>query len=105
MAAFSRNASDKLQAFVRKGGVLIAFESAVQQLAVNTDWGIKIKELPKAEKVDVNNVPKYGESVTDYLRSSIPGVQSTYTFTPLSGGTTNLYLLSPGFTNQSTLTY
>jgi hypothetical protein len=65
--------SDKLQAFVRKGGVLIAFESAVQQLAANTDWGIKIKELPKAEKVDVNNVPKYGESVTDYLRSSIPG--------------------------------
>ena len=43
-------------------------------------------------------------STTD-LRSSIPGVQSTYTFTPLSGGTTNLYLLSPGFTNQSTLTY
>ena len=65
--------SDKLQAFVRKGGVLIAFESAVQQLAANTEWGIKIKELPKAEKVDVNNVPKYGESVTDYLRSSIPG--------------------------------
>ena len=43
-------------------------------------------------------------STTD-LRNSIPGVQSTYTFTPLSGGTTNLYLLSPGFTNQSTLTY
>lgn len=43
-------------------------------------------------------------STTD-LRSSIPGVQSTYTFTPLNGGTTNLYLLSVGFTNQSTLTY
>ena len=43
-------------------------------------------------------------STTD-LRNSIPGVQSTHTFTPLSGGTTNLYLLSPGFTNQSTLTY
>jgi len=42
---------------------------------------------------------------TTDLRSSIPGVQSTYTFTPLNGGTTNLYLLSPGFTNQSTLTY
>jgi len=42
---------------------------------------------------------------TTDLRSSIPGVQSTYIFTPLSGGTTNLYLLSPGFTNQLTLTY
>jgi len=42
---------------------------------------------------------------TTDLRSSIPGVQATYTFTPLNGGTTNLYLLSPGFTNQSTLTY
>ena len=42
---------------------------------------------------------------TGDLRSSIPGTQSSYTFTPTSGGTTNLYLLSPGFTNQSTLTY
>lgn len=42
---------------------------------------------------------------TGDLRSSIPGIQSSYTFTPTSGGTTNLYLLSPGFTNQSILTY
>jgi len=42
---------------------------------------------------------------TGDLRSSIPGTQSSYTFTPTNGGTTNLYLLSPGFTNQSTLTY
>jgi len=69
----SKSVSDKLQAFVKKGGVLIAFETAVQQLAGNTDWGIKIKELPKSDKVVINNVPKYGESVTDYLKSSIPG--------------------------------
>jgi hypothetical protein len=42
---------------------------------------------------------------TGDLRSSIPGIQSSYTFTPTSGGTTNLYLLSPGFTDQSILTY
>jgi hypothetical protein len=69
----SKGVVDKLQAFVRKGGVLIAFESAVQQLAANTEWGIKIKEVAKSEKVDVENVAKYGESVTDYLKSSIPG--------------------------------
>ena len=69
----TKGVSDKLQAFVKKGGVLIAFESAVQQLATNTEWGIKIKELPKSDKVDINNVAKYGESVTDYLKSSIPG--------------------------------
>lgn len=39
------------------------------------------------------------------LRTSIPGVQNTYTFTPSSGGITNLYILSPGFTNQSNLNY
>ena len=39
------------------------------------------------------------------LRSSIPGFLNTYTFTPSVGGTTNLYILSPGFTNQSTLNY
>ena len=42
---------------------------------------------------------------TSDLRSSIPGVFNTYTFTPSAGGTTNLYVLSPGFTNQSTLNY
>ncbi len=69
----SKNVNEKLQAFVKKGGVLIAFESAAQQLASNPDWGIKIKEIPKPEKVDINKLPKYGESVTDYLQSAIPG--------------------------------
>jgi len=90
----SKTVADKLQAFVRKGGVLIAFESAVQQLAANTEWGIKIKELPKPEKVEVNNVPKYGESVTDYLKSSIPGaiykvyMDNTH---PIGFGTEGIY--------------
>jgi hypothetical protein len=65
--------TEKLQAFVKKGGVLIALEGSVQQLASNTDWGIKMKELPKSDKVDINQVAKYGEAVTDYLQSSIPG--------------------------------
>ena len=69
----SKMTSEKLQAFVKKGGVLIAFESAAQQLSSNADWGIKMKDLAKSDKIDINNVPKYGESVTDYLKSSIPG--------------------------------
>ena len=90
----SKSVSDKLQAFVRKGGVFIAFESAVQQLAANTDWGVKVKELPKGDKLDVNNVAKYGNAVTDYLRSSIPGaiykvyMDNTH---PIGFGTTGIY--------------
>ena len=42
---------------------------------------------------------------TSNLKSTIPGLTGTYTFTPMSGGVTNFYLLSPGFTSQSTLTY
>jgi len=90
----SKAVSDKLQAFVRKGGVFIAFESAAQQLATNTEWGIKIKELPKSDKVDVNNVAKYGASVTDFLRSSIPGaiykvyMDNTH---PIGYGTEGIY--------------
>lgn len=65
--------TEKLQAFVKKGGVLIALEGSVQQLASNADWGIKMKEIPKSDKVDINQVSKYGNAVTDYLESSIPG--------------------------------
>ncbi len=90
----SKAVTEKLQAFVRKGGVLIAFETAVQQLAANTDWGIKIKENAKADKVDINHVAKYGEAVTDYLQSSIPGaiykvyMDDTH---PIAYGTGGLY--------------
>jgi len=44
-------------------------------------------------------------SGTSNLKSTIPGITTNYTFTPTSGGTTNFYLLSPGYTNQSKLTY
>jgi hypothetical protein len=86
--------TEKLQSFVRKGGVLIAFESAVQQLASNTDWGIKVKELPKADNIDINHVPKYGEAVTDYLQSSIPGaIYKVYMdeTNPIAFGTGGIY--------------
>jgi len=39
------------------------------------------------------------------LRATIPGVQLNYTFTPTSGGTSNFYLLSPGYYNQAGLSY
>jgi len=39
------------------------------------------------------------------LRNTIPGIQTNFTFTPTLGGTSNFYLLSPGYTNQSTLSY
>jgi hypothetical protein len=90
----SKAVSEKLQAFVKKGGVLIAFELAAAQLAAGAEWGVKVKELPKAEKVDVNNVAKYGESVTDYLKSSIPGaiykvyMDNTH---PIGFGTDGIY--------------
>jgi len=90
----SKAVSEKLQAFVKKGGVLIAFESAAAQFAAGAEWGVKVKELPKAEKVDVNNVAKYGESVTDYLKSSIPGaiykvyMDNTH---PIGFGTDGIY--------------
>lgn len=44
-------------------------------------------------------------SGTTDLRATIPGTTGTYTFTPTSGGTTNFYLLSPGYYNQASLTY
>ena len=39
------------------------------------------------------------------LRGTIPGVQLNFTFTPTSGGTSNFYLLSPGYYNQAGLSY
>jgi len=44
-------------------------------------------------------------SGTSDLRATIPGLATSYTFTPTSGGTSNFYLLSPGYNNQSVLTY
>jgi hypothetical protein len=44
-------------------------------------------------------------SGTTDLRLSVPGFINSYTFTPISGGTSNFYLLSPGYTNQQNLSY
>jgi hypothetical protein len=44
-------------------------------------------------------------SNTGDQRNTIPGVQSTHTFTPANGGVSNFYLLTPGFTNQQNLVY
>jgi hypothetical protein len=44
-------------------------------------------------------------SGTSDLRTTIPGITTSYTFTPTSGGTSNFYLLSPGYNNQGLLTY
>lgn len=69
----SKAMTERLQAFVKKGGVLIALENAVQQLASNADWGIKIKESLKEEKPNANQLPTYENRVNNALTSSIPG--------------------------------
>jgi hypothetical protein len=69
----SKPIADKLQAFVRKGGVLIALETAAQQLSTNADWGFKMKEITKTDKTDINKTSKYGDKIVDALQSSIPG--------------------------------
>jgi hypothetical protein len=86
--------ADKFQAFVRKGGVLIALESAAQQFASNPDWGIKLKEMPTPSKPSVNDLPKYGERVEDQLTYSNPGaiykvkIDDTH---PIGYGTKGIY--------------
>jgi len=69
----SKPITEKFQAFVKKGGVLIAFESAAQQFVSNPDWGVKIKETPTPVKANINDLVKYGERVENQLESSIPG--------------------------------
>ncbi|MFZ9146953.1 MAG: zinc carboxypeptidase, partial [Sediminibacterium sp.] len=90
----SKPMADKFQAFVRKGGVLIALESAAQQFASNPDWGIKLKEMPTPSKPSVNDLPKYGERVEDQLTYSNPGaiykvkIDDTH---PIGYGTNGIY--------------
>jgi hypothetical protein len=69
----AKSMAEKFQSFVRKGGVLIALESAVQQFASNADWGLKVKEMPTPTKPTVNDLAKYGERVQDQLMYSNPG--------------------------------
>jgi hypothetical protein len=90
----SKPIADKLQAFVRKGGVLIAFETAAQQLSTNADWGFKLKEIPKNDKADINHTSKYGDKVVDALESSIPGaIYKAYMDAshPIGFGTSGIY--------------
>ena len=90
----SKPIADKMQAFVRKGGILIAFENAAQTLASNADWGVKVKEGPVAEKANINHVAKYGDRVKDMLQSSIPGaIYKVYMDDshPLGYGSNGLY--------------
>jgi hypothetical protein len=90
----SKPMADKFQAFVKKGGVLIALESAAQQFASNADWGIKMKELPTPSKPTVNDLAKYGERVQDQLMYSNPGaiykvhLDDTH---PIGFGTNGIY--------------
>jgi hypothetical protein len=90
----SKSMADKFQAFVKKGGVLIALESAAQQFASNADWGIKMKELPAPSKPTVNDLAKYGERVQDQLMYSNPGaiykvhLDDTH---PIGFGTNGIY--------------
>ena len=90
----SKPMADKFQAFVKKGGVLIALESAAQQFASNADWGIKLKELPTPSKPTVNDLAKYGERVQDQLMYSNPGaiykvyLDDTH---PIGFGTNGIY--------------
>jgi len=90
----AKSTTDKLQAFVRKGGVLIALESAASTLASNADWGIKIKENAKEEKASVQNILKYADREKEFLKSSIPGaIYKTYMDEthPLGFGTNGVY--------------
>jgi hypothetical protein len=90
----AKSTSDKLQAFVRKGGVLIAMENAASTLSNNPDWGFRVKEAAKDEKVTVQNLVKYEDREKEYLKSSIPGaIYKTYMDEthPLGFGTNGIY--------------
>lgn len=69
---------DKLKAFVRDGGKIIALEDAVGSLADN-GWGIKEKEDDKDDKDDkkdadaYKSLKKYGNRERDELPDEIPG--------------------------------
>jgi hypothetical protein len=73
---------------------LIALESAASTLASNADWGIKIKENAKDEKVTVQKLLKYADREKESIKSSIPGaIYKTYMDEthPLGFGTNGTY--------------
>ncbi|MEO7213134.1 M14 metallopeptidase family protein [Mucilaginibacter sp.] len=66
--------SEKLQAWVRDGGRLIAMENAVSLLADKKDFGIKHKEDKKDDKKDkAPEVKVYANRERDAISSGIPG--------------------------------
>ena len=90
----SKSNTDKLQAFIRKGGVLIALENAASTLASNTEWGIRVKETAKEEKATVQQLLKYADREKEFIKSSIPGaIYKTYMDEthPLGFGTNGIY--------------
>ena len=74
--------------------MLIALESAASTLASNADWGIKLKENSKDEKVTVQKLLKYADREKESLKNSIPGaIYKTYMDEthPLGFGTNGTY--------------
>lgn len=71
-----KNVDDKLKAFVRGGGKIIAMEDAVGDMADN-NWGIREKDEDdkddKAAADPYKNLKKYGNRERDELPEEIPG--------------------------------
>ena len=69
--------TDKLKDFVKNGGTLIVMEGAARQLAVNTDWGFKLKENKdkeeKKDSADYSLLKRYESRERDNLINNIPG--------------------------------
>ncbi|RWY52470.1 M14 metallopeptidase family protein [Mucilaginibacter gilvus] len=87
--------SEKLQAWVRDGGRLIAMENAVSLLADKKDFGIKHKEDKKDDKKDKTpEVKVYANRERDAISSGIPGAifkMSLDNTHPLGFGMPNYY--------------
>ncbi|GAO42957.1 M14 metallopeptidase family protein [Flavihumibacter petaseus] len=71
--------NDDLKNWVRRGGKIIALESAVSQMA-RADWGIRLKaddddddKKEDSKKVDYTLLKKYEDRERDYLSNSMPG--------------------------------
>jgi len=73
----NKDTNEQLKDWVRKGGKLIALESAVTQMS-RGDWGFKMKTVAddkkdEIRKDDYNLLRKYENRERDYLVNSIPG--------------------------------
>jgi hypothetical protein len=69
----NKSVTDKLQAFVKSGGKIIAMENAVEELSEN-DWGFKSKDDDENKKdTGYALLKKFSDKEKGYLSSSIPG--------------------------------